>query len=378
MNPSFESTNCTAHPNFKNDFLCLDPRCKNQTACCAHCLAMHHMGCNKNFSVSSDNFRQMVGTKLTPFEIDSAINGLQTLTATLELLRQSHFTNFNFFDLQNINTLCEKSYEDIHNYVEFKFSKPFLELMSRIKCDPVMFSRINNDPIMLSRFNNDPIMLSRFNNDPNMLSKGNVDLVALSQMNREAIRLSQMTPRMSKMSLSTMNSGPRTTPEQFLLHDDLIAEQSGSGVLLRLKNNGVPSRIAVYNLPVRECKYRIEIKSIKPSNRWLYFGIATRDQVDTFRDNLISGPVCEECPGYNGVDISYCKMAGQHVGKSDAGGIRVGLVFFLELSVSKRLLKIFTTDKRVDLVTQGIVDTDYFIFHRFHFMETSIHVERIL
>lgn len=130
---------------------------------------------------------------------------------------------------------------------------------------------------------------------------------------------------------------------------------------------------------MRECRYRVELCSVRQDNRWLSVSVTKKERRDELKALLLVGSsdVPHDWIGYSGSEAAYGKMIGTYANYRQLEALNTGSVFMLELSVSKKLLRIYTEDRKIDLVSNQITDDSYYITHGFYNPETSIYVERL-
>ena len=313
-----ETEACMFHEAFKNDFFCLDNQCQSMRPCCVYCFRSIHANCNEWLGVSSYNFKEATTTSVLKTTIDHALKVLENTMRVLESLRQRIPDGLEFPDLEAYSPLMDKTFSAASGRIHLSLATSFLQTID-----------------LLSRYVKLPV-----------------------------------TPRIA----------PTIIPNDLLISRSLQVELHDGGVIVGFKKAATYSAYAltIYDVPVRECRYRMRVRSMRSDNRFVHIGIARRSQYEILKASCNYNEVVEQCIAYFGNGVVYCGIGGAQVYQKKPKEITWGTVFIVDLSVGQRYLRIYTEDERINIVCNEIANDDYFIFHELYFPETSIQIDRVL
>lgn len=159
----------------------------------------------------------------------------------------------------------------------------------------------------------------------------------------------------------------------FLCHSTTQVIDSGDSVIMsQISTNDVLCR---FKIPFSIAKFKIEILSTRPADRWIGIFLITPD-FQTNDPHGVNFSKDQNCICYNG--ILHCKkMTGRYKDRKDTA-IDVGTVFTVTVDTKQRVARISTQDKQIDLFTHQVNENQQFILAlRLCFLEMKVKVTRI-
>lgn len=339
---------CKAHPDHKNDFICLDSACSLNSFLCTSCITADHSKCKRELIVPSSEKEKSIRV-----ENSQALENL--VKESLDKILDDQLTQLIVFikdrNQEFLKGLSFTSLDSSMNEASLKAVKKNFKM----ELDP--------DTKSLK-------ITSKLDDEPESVQNSiqNFELSVDSLYKNFVTFLSQ-----TKFQLS-----PGMDPADFIGHHLIQVEGFENSIKLKRTPNDSSFNYycKVYQQPLEHCKFRIVIDSIHESDRFLDIGIIDDAKLKLVRNDFVNsfGSGGISFCGYSHSSMNGTLPTSSH---TDTAGFKANDVYFFEFK-PKTSLRIYNEKLSTDLSHSPLDAKNYYFYVVLYHPEAACTITRIL